>query len=686
MRQEIEMRYISDVVKEDYKNWDRGSIVFISSPTGSGKSTFILEKLLPEAQRQKKYLIYVSNRKIIDSQIKSMLKSHYQVEDVRRGEENHYFVGLTYQYCEKTQQLPELHLKKKGKKLTSAQDYWYDHPYDLTISKDDILYYVFDECHYIISDAHFNNSTNYWSMYRMRTSNATTVCLSATPESLYGYLFETLCNFQNLYLYSKGQINKPKNNCMECLLIQSDIYEKDKANYRRYLEQPINLDFLRMSSEIFSIPLNQSNNRYLPPLNIRSYEEVQDIMKEYPYTNQCALEYFHEATCFSNLRDFLYYEFGVNAYEYTFEPDYSYFDCYYFDEYQELYKEIEKTVDKWLVFVNDGTEGTGMVESLTSKGISAVYIDSKTKSSKNRYAKRIYKGIVDNGTFPCRVLVTTSVMECGVTLKDEAIKNIVISQSSKASFLQMLGRVRRQSEEERIRLMIRRINFQTVKVNFDHNESALRFMSEFFRLQTKTMKDNNLHKRLTDEIQSKKMLTYLYPVPPNYFWRDVPFREYTLNRAAYWRLLYDQSYIVQLMKQYEKNDSTFYLREQLRWLSQEYSEERWVGFEENKEALCSYLADIQRRGPILQKEEFQRRCLEYISSFQKIYMDDYLWGMVRVYRDYLENHVGSDKIECPGKDKLNDFFEKMGIPYTIKNPEVWISKTKRKRAWVIEDI
>ena len=67
---------------------------------------------------------------------------------------------------------------------------------------------------------------------------------------------------------------------------------------------------------------------------------------------------------------------------------------------------------------------------------------------------------------------------------DLTIKNIVISQSSKASFLQMLGRVRRQSEEERIRLMIRRINFQTLKVNFDHNESALRFMSEFFRLQT----------------------------------------------------------------------------------------------------------------------------------------------------------------------------------------------------------
>ena len=67
-------------------------------------------------------------------------------------------------------------------------------------------------------------------------------------------------------------------------------------------------------------------------------------------------------------------------------------------------------------------------------------------------------------------------------------------------------------------------------------------------------------------------------------------------------------------------------------------------------------------------------------------MDDYLWGMVRVYRDYLGNHVGSDKIKCPGKDKLNDFFEKMGIPYAIKNPEVWISKTKRKRAWVIEDI
>ena len=51
----IDSCYISDGINEDYKSWKKGESgrqsyrVFIESPTGSGKTFFILNKLLPYA-------------------------------------------------------------------------------------------------------------------------------------------------------------------------------------------------------------------------------------------------------------------------------------------------------------------------------------------------------------------------------------------------------------------------------------------------------------------------------------------------------------------------------------------------------------------------------------------------------------------------------------------------------------
>lgn len=42
-------KYVSDIIGDEYKKWDKGDIVFIKTPTGSGKTTFILDTLLEYA-------------------------------------------------------------------------------------------------------------------------------------------------------------------------------------------------------------------------------------------------------------------------------------------------------------------------------------------------------------------------------------------------------------------------------------------------------------------------------------------------------------------------------------------------------------------------------------------------------------------------------------------------------------
>lgn len=65
--------YVKDVVNQDYRKWKRGDCVFVEAPTGSGKTTFILDVLLPYAQAQGTEILYLSNRFMLKEQIKAQL-------------------------------------------------------------------------------------------------------------------------------------------------------------------------------------------------------------------------------------------------------------------------------------------------------------------------------------------------------------------------------------------------------------------------------------------------------------------------------------------------------------------------------------------------------------------------------------------------------------------------------------
>ena len=60
------MTYISDIIGQDYLNWNN-QYILISSHTGSGKTTFILNQLLPHAIKQNKYILYLCNNKVLNN-------------------------------------------------------------------------------------------------------------------------------------------------------------------------------------------------------------------------------------------------------------------------------------------------------------------------------------------------------------------------------------------------------------------------------------------------------------------------------------------------------------------------------------------------------------------------------------------------------------------------------------------
>ena len=61
--------FIGDSIGETYKEWMPGATVFISSQTGSGKTTFVLRQLLPYVAEQNKRILYLVNRRILKEQM-----------------------------------------------------------------------------------------------------------------------------------------------------------------------------------------------------------------------------------------------------------------------------------------------------------------------------------------------------------------------------------------------------------------------------------------------------------------------------------------------------------------------------------------------------------------------------------------------------------------------------------------
>ena len=279
----------------------------------------------------------------------------------------------------------------------------------------------------------------------------------------------------------------------------------------------------------------------------------------------------------------------------------------------------------------------------------------------------------------CNVLVSTSVLDNGISLHADSVDHLVLCQPGKTSFLQMLGRVRVR-EGQRLKVYIQRQTPKQVKGYIDQCKKDILFLIRW-KLNGKRVPRSVFHGNSRDiafesfidetsalqreRLENEHRLKYLVS-------RKDGIEE--ANLLVIYQLLGNLYDMEVRAKAQGTEDPNFYLRHQLSWIGKTYDPTRWVDYQENQDGLLEYLGQLESSGHKIDKAgqtEFRRACLKLLLELRQPKPN---FDKVKV-RFNLERQV------YPGLKVLNTAFEDAQIPYVIKNKQ---EDKSRRTNWYIE--
>lgn len=732
-------RYVSERIGDDYLNWQVGENVLISTPTGLGKTTFVIEVLLRHAIRQGKHVVYYCNRRILNDQFsvisKERIKKIYSGSgDISAEEALSHLHIFTYQYMERLKTHPNVYYENEntGEKIK--------------LQADDILYYVFDEAHYCISDAIINANTNYWldSSRRDKDKLKKSICvyLTATPEPLYLFLGQSD--------FFKAQLEESLYKAITTVFDNRQKLSEQIEKFLTFMEKGIQTTKSPSGSIQKTIKLPDQKSLQL------ALQDGTDAPLQ---------------SWYNQLENMIRARKNVD-YNYTDRPDYSHLKPVYFHEYEDLMHEIEATSgQKWLIFVDNEKKGKKFLEELVNEGIEDVGFLSRYEIDHNEESKAVYDDIVTYESYECRILITTSVLDCGINICDPKVKNIVIACDNKTGFLQMLGRKRIEQDEE-LRLFIKVYDFHIIYHRLRYFNTLLKKLITFslkneircMGRKNHSSGDGNLYvgaikqteqEKLGDVIVGLNQLWYIVESPKrtidSYYGHEIErmakdqtnierhfsefrysrtlllylllqmkeyesaFKDYRQYSEAFnrlcefakefmdndeaidrgdlraWLMMDDlkkerdellgeyQKENIKKFSKYVQREDAFFLKTQLAWIEKEYDEKCWLNYVGVMNELNSYLKDLAESKKILdetEQEEFAEKCLSIILRLPVT--PETLKNDASRYR--IKGIDGRKKL--PGKKKLNQCFQELKLPYEIVSKQRSV-ENRRPTFWII---
>ena len=144
----------------------------------------------------------------------------------------------------------------------------------------------------------------------------------------------------------------------------------------------------------------------------------------------------------------------VIIYNDLFEADYSRFSPYVVDTYEELASHLCNSEYKSIVFLDNRVMEKNFTELLKKYGAEKSEIGLINSDNIDSFGNReLIDSITGTNKLNVKYLVSTSVMDNGVSIEDPELRNICIVTTSKLSFIQMLGRVRACEGADKVNLI-----------------------------------------------------------------------------------------------------------------------------------------------------------------------------------------------------------------------------------------
>lgn len=382
----MEKAFIAESIGNQYMEWNALDPVFIDAPTGTRKTTFVYDKIIPEAIGQGRTVLLVSNRIAVSAQQKrkifELLKRYDSdsVSHITESPDKEIVDKLAFfgPVCVTTYQGLHGLLHSTEDSETNMYE-WFGK----------LKYVVFDEIHFLYSDALFNASCEYllkkipW-VFR----NAVRIYMTATSWE-----------------------------------IKDLIYEQEK----RVLSTSTALLTCR---ERYISDLIPAEARFVDPCKaqIRPYRIFYDYCMEADYSAYRL--HFFSSTIYREP------EGGrKSAYKGIHKK-------YLMALLDQMSNSMPSQHNKWLIFVDKKSSGRALLKALRAMKVSAAYIDAAEKDPKSAW-----KQLINKETLETSVLIATPVIECGVNVSDNTVRHVAILCTDRTTFIQLLGRKRRSKDE-----------------------------------------------------------------------------------------------------------------------------------------------------------------------------------------------------------------------------------------------
>ena len=668
-------KFVANIIGEDYKTWNSQKPVIIHAPTGSGKTHFILNVLLPYVQSLGKRLVYIANRSALEQQVERDISDEYRDSIVTCS-----YQQLPYLYAIRTKKNPD---KRKFRM-------------DAIASAD---YYVLDEAHYFLADSNFNTKVE--SCFRVLDS-----LKRKREDSVWIYMTATIA-------YLLLQLQPPRIDIpyLESPHYYSENHFKSVKSLLRYKETRREI--------IDQLP------QPIHPYEIASGNNLAGLYSE----NLPSLYIFgcFKPNYFADISHSIEYELHrdikVRYHYYQIESDYSYIDPVFFDKWDDIINAIANTPshEKWIIFVTKESTGDFLLEKLIESGYTdAVFISAKRRKNKRLTAHRVFQEIVEDASFHQRILISTKVLDNGVNLKDSALHHMVMDSFDETTFLQFVGRKRQLNKDDYLHLYLKNAAEEMIRRKFRNqilqitcfwynllmvrqsNRNPQYFVKINAHVQSRYLEDGNLKYPFGKYVEAVDMA--LSPVQ-NQRIKDDPALFFDMYRPAVYskrKLTYDY---YKMMAAFERaQNDRFRIADkrgidteekyeqiaqdlkatQFFWLKQQLS---WIGLNDEdhdpsnpKHWITSQLG---------QTSKSSQELVAFLSSFESgaVLSISEEESLKELFRNWIQNVRPRHK-DANSKGSIaviNRCFEDQGVPFRIKSKKKMIAKAQRNW-WIIEKL